>query len=200
MAIQICQDLDFSPNEHTHTHMLAWMPYFVKVKCIHARGNEKVSLSFLLFFRIIKHHAGSDNHNCQATDLHPTPSSHAFLGKCHFTFPSGFKFEAVHRDNLWILTCACIDNTLCSHFLICISSSPSLSWSPHLSCLLSCTPHHPFPPPHLILISPLPGLSVWFQACCVWPDLVLYDWSSNYNSLGIVFPPTANLTTYHPQA
>lgn len=81
-----------------------------------------------------------------------------------------------------------------------ISSSTPLSWSPHLPCLLSCTPHRPFPPPHLILISSLPSLSVWFQACCVWSDLVLYDWSSNYNSLWIVFPPTTNLTTYHPQA
>lgn len=148
MTVQICQDLDCSPNEKahidTHTHAsVCVLAYFVKVKCIQAGGNEKAPTSLLL--RIIKHHAGSDNHNCQATDFHPNPSPRAFLRKCHFTFLSRVKLEAVHRDNLWILTLCvyCIDNTLppispgrpCPLALTSslLSSPPLLSPQPHLS-------------------------------------------------------------------
>lgn len=106
-------------------------------------------------FRIIKHQGGSDNHNCQATDLHPTPSPHAFLGKCHFTFPSGFKFQPVHRDNLWILTLR-------------VYRQHSPPTSPRLSLFL--TPLSPLQlHPQLSLSHPFPSLtsfsSLLFPAC-----------------------------------
>lgn len=65
----------------------------------------------------------------------------------------------------------------------------------HLPSAPALTPssfflHSSFPFSHFTLIAPSPNLSGWFQACCVWPDLVSCDWNSNYDHPQIAFPPT----------
>lgn len=65
----------------------------------------------------------------------------------------------------------------------------------HLPSAPALTPtsfllHSSLPFSHFTLIAPSPNLSGWFQACCVWPDLVSCDWNSNYDHLQIAFPPT----------
>lgn len=137
-------------SKWAHTHTPAWLPYFVKVKCIQARGNEKAPLSFLPFFRIIKHHAGSDNHNCQATDLHPTPSPHDFSENVisHFRLSSNSRQCTEIICGFWLVR---VLTTLSAH----ISSSVSLPHLPYLvpftsppsSLALHTSPlYHPFPP------------------------------------------------------
>lgn len=177
MTAQFCQQLNCSPKftqTHTHQHGL---PYFLEVKQVYLNRRH----------RIIENHGRSDRHHCQATGLHLSLPPHVFLAKRRFTFPSRKKCKAAHRDNLRILT----PRVHWQHF------PPPLSFSlPRPSSAAPFAPvpptlvHSSFPLPHVILIAPSPRLSGWFQACCVWPDLVSRDWNSNYDSLPIAFPPS----------
>lgn len=142
------------------------------------------------FHRTINHQSASDSHRCQATGLHPSLPPPLFLTKCHFTFPSRRKFKAAHRDNLQILT----PQVRLRHFPPPLSfsrprpsSAPAFAPTPPPSPILA---HSPFLFPHFTHTAPSPRLSGWFQACCVWPDLVSCNWNSNYDSLPIAFPPS----------
>lgn len=72
---------------------------------------------------------------------------------------------------------ACIENTF--H----LPSAPALAPS-------SFPTYSSFSFSHFILIAPSLHLSGWFQACCIWPDLVSRNWNSNYDHLQIAFPLT----------
>lgn len=73
---------------------------------------------------------------------------------------------------------ACIENTF---HLPRLPSAPALAPSSFPTC-------SSFSFSHFILIAPSLYLSGWFQACCIWPDLVSRDWNSNYDHLQIAFP------------
>lgn len=182
---------------NTHIHMPAWVALLVKVKCIQARGNEKgpplppqqsptptTPPSFAL--------AVFQDYQTSRLLWQPQLSSNRFASSpnhpmlflenviSHFRLGSNSRQRTEIICGFWL--CACIDNTLCPHlshlslFLTLPNptllplSSPVLA--PFTSLTLHTSPLAHFFPPHLALISPLPGLSGWFQACCIWPDLV----------------------------
>lgn len=118
------------------------------------------------------------------------PASSSFPPKCHFTFTSQRRFKAAHQDNLRIPT----RRVHWQHFPPSLPfslphpfSAAAFAHAPPTSAILA---HSSFPFPHFIPTAPSLRLSGWFQACCVWPDLVSCDWNSNYDSLPIAFPPT----------
>lgn len=142
-------------SKWAHKHTPPWVALFCYSQVHSSRRECKPNHPPLphSFFGIIKHHGESDNHDCQTTDLYPTPSLRASLRKCHFTFPSGSTLEAVHRRNLWILTQrVCWQHSLPTSRRLPLFLTPlsplALTSSPFLLGLLHSPPpiSHPFPP------------------------------------------------------
>lgn len=192
ITVQICQELDCSPNEHTHTHTrtcLHGLPYFVKDKCIQVGGNEIAPLCSCRSSGLSNITAAptATSVKQQIYIQHHRPVLFSENVISHFA--PGFKFEAVHRDNLWIWT-------PCMYWQRSLPTSLHLSLLPTPCLPQSAPPHLPRLSLILCLLSPhsylcfSPACQGWFQACCVWPDFVGCDRNSNYNSLWIAFPPS----------
>lgn len=175
---------------HTHTRTcLHGLPYFVKDKCIQVGGNEIAPLCSCRSSGLSNITAAptATSVKQQIYIQHHRPVLFSENVISHFA--PGFKFEAVHRDNLWIWT-------PCMYWQRSLPTSLHLSLLPTPCLPQSAPPHLPRLSLILCLLSPhsylcfSPACQGWFQACCVWPDFVGCDRNSNYNSLWIAFPPS----------
>ena len=170
--------VQMSTHAHTHTHGSTGCPALLKSSAFKQEGMKKAPppstppQPAASLFRIIKHRGSSDNHNCQATDLHPnqSPLVRFFPSENVISHSSpGLKFEAARRDYLRISTpCVYPRHPPPTR------PHPLRSAPPRLSSVLPCTPHLSSPVP-LPVLSPRYRLSSR-PACqddfrLVWPDL-----------------------------
>lgn len=172
MTVQIKNLIAAQMSTHTHTRTcLHGLPYFVKDKCIQVGGNEIAPLCSCRSSGLSNIAAAptATSVKQQIYIQHHRPVLFSENVISHFA--PGFKFEAVHRDNLWIWTpCMYWQRSLPTSLHLSLLLPPVFPNPPHLTSLDSLSS---FASSLLILISAFPppvkddfrlvasGLTLW---------------------------------------